>query len=173
MRSFIRGKNTLIDLSEGSIVDDIVISAPSQEIAKLYEENNITSQGQSLETSSDLATDSLGKNIGILRLSSRSASGTVKFFTFNAPTNDITISVGTIISTYATNGAESIQFVVTSTVYMYAQLAASYLNVTKNVYEVSASIEALKSGLDGIVGPQAVTQLVTVIPGIDGVYNDD
>ena len=173
MEAFIRGKSATIDLSEGTIIDDIVISAPSQEIAKLYDEDNTTSQGQSLLTASDSATDSLGGNLGILRLTPNSAQGIVNFFSYNSPTNDVTIPAGSIVSTYATGGGSSIQYTVTATIYMYAQLASSYLNPSLNVYEVAVPVEAIQSGVNGVVGPQSITQLVTTIPGIDGCYNSD
>ena len=173
MENFIRGKSATIDLSEGTIIDDIVISAPSQEIAGLYDENNTTSKGQSLLTASDSATDSLGGNLGILRLTPNSAQGIVNFFSYTSPANDITIPAGAIVSTYAVSGGNSIQFTVTTTIYMYTQLASSYLNPSNSVYEIAVPVEAIKSGVNGVVGPQSITQLVTSIPGIDGCYNPD
>lgn len=168
MKTFIRGKNASIDLSEGSIVNDIVISAPSQEIGKLYEEVQIASEGQSLLTASDSATESLAANVSLLRKSSRNAVGTVIFFSRNAPVADIVIEAGTLIST---TGDSPIQFVVTTTTYMYALLSASYLNTSTGVYEVQVPIEAVSSGISGVVGPQTITKIVTSITGIDGCYN--
>jgi len=173
MKNFIRSKNPTIDLSEGSIANDIFISAPSQEIAKLYEESNIVSQSQSLLTASDSGIDTMGENLSILRKSSRRASGIVKFFTRTSPVTDVTILAGTIISTPSIDGKDGIQFIVTNTVYMYATLAASYLNTTNGVYEISASVEAVRAGISGVVGPQTITKIVTSVSGIDGCYNDE
>lgn len=173
MKSFIRGKNSTADLSEGTILNDIVILAPSQELGKLYEELQTTSEGQSIETSNDNATDKLASNVALLRLSARTAKGVVTFFSFDEPTADILIPAGTIVETYSSVGGGVIQFVTTAAVTMYKNLASLYLNVTSNLYEITATIEAIRAGELGNVGPQSINQLNTTILGINGCFNSE
>lgn len=173
IKSYIKNINPYIDTSEGTILNDILINAPSQEIAKLYNEIDITSKSQVLSTASDSALDGLGENLGLVRKSARQAKGHITFFTFNTPTIDITIPAGTVVSTVPTSNNVSQRFITLSTVTLYKALSSFYLNTSTNAYEISVPIVAVNPGSDGNVGAQSITSFITPITGIDGLYNKE
>jgi uncharacterized phage protein gp47/JayE len=173
MKAFIKSVKPTLDTSEGTIINDIVINAPSQEISKIYTELDITSQSQSLLNAPDSALDGLGSNLGLIRKSARQARGYVRFFSFTAPVSDITIAAGTVVSTVPTSNNLSQRFLTTTTATMYSSLATIYLNPSTNVYEIEIPVVAVNAGLDGIVGAQTITSLITPIAGIGGCYNPD
>lgn len=171
MKSFIKGVKPTVDTGEGTILNDVVINAPSQEISKIYNEIDITSQSQTLSTAPDSAIEGLGDNLGLVRKSARQSKGYVRFFTFSAPTFDITIAAGTVVSTLPTSTNLSQRFITTTTATMYTSLSTLYLNSSTNTYELEIPIVAVNAGLDGNVGTQTITSLITSISGISGCYN--
>jgi len=171
MKSYIRGVDSSVDVSEGTMLNDIVISAPGREVAQLYSNLDTVSRAQSIETASDLALESLGGNVGIVRKSSRKARGTVVFFANSAPTTDIVIPAGTIVSTVPTSASSAIQFVTTRTVTIYSDFVSVYLNPATGRYEVASEIDAVVAGTTGNVGSTTITTLVSGISSINGCYN--
>ena len=170
MNTFIKGQYPYLDTSEGTIIYDINLLAPSREFATLYTEMNQVSQNQSILTASENGLISLGSNVAIQRKNERHSKGRITFFRFTAPVQDITIPVGTIVSVDPTGG-EDIQFITTSPITMFVNLASVYLNTTTNLYEVTTDIEAVEGGRQGIVGSNTITNIITSIAGINGCYN--
>lgn len=171
MRSFIRSKSSKLDTSEGTILNDIVISAPSQEFEKMYEQLETIQESQAIDTAGITALEGLANNVGLVRKTARRAEGSITFFRINAPTSDITIPAGTLVSTVSSVSSTAIQFVTTRAVVMFSALAGTYLNPSTGVYEISTDIEALDAGTAGIVGPGTITTIVNSLTGIDGCYN--
>jgi len=170
LKSYIRGKNPNIDTAEGTIVNDIVISAPSKELASLYETIENVSLEQSLETASDVGLEKIANNFGLTRKAAKRAIGNVVFFTSSTPSANINIPAGTIVSTPLSTG-KAIRFTTTRSVVMYSNLSTLYLNPSTGYYEISTEIEAVEGGIDGIVGAGTINTIVTPVPGIKGVYN--
>lgn len=170
MNSFIKGQYPYLDTSEGTIIYDVNLLAPSQEFAKLYIETNQVSLNQSILTASENGLISLGNNVLIQRKNSRHSKTKITFFRFSAPTQDIEIPVGTIVSVDPTGG-DDIQFVTTSPVTMYVTLASVYLNTSTNLYEVTTDIEAVLGGKQGNVGSNVINTIITPIAGLNGCYN--
>ena len=171
MQSFIRGKNPTLNTAEGTILNDIVISAPGRELERLYATVDSVSQDQALSTASDTALESMAQNFGLARKQARKSQGFITFFSTQVPISDITISVGTIVSTPPAPEITTKQFIVTRSVTMYASLASIYLNASTNYYEITTSIEAVSAGIDSNVGVQAITSISSAISGISGCYN--
>jgi uncharacterized phage protein gp47/JayE len=173
MISYIKGVKPTLDTSEGTILNDVVINAPSQELAKLYNELDLTSQSQNIFTAPAAALEGLGSNLGLVRRSARQAKGYVKFFSFTLPTFDINIAAGTVVSTVPTSSNTSQRFITTTSVTMYKVLASTYLNSDLNVYEIEVPIVAVNAGVDGVVGAQTITSLITPVTGVSGCYNEN
>ncbi len=167
----ISAKNSKIDTSEGTITNDVVAYAPSQEIAQLYEQINSVSEAQSLLTSTGPGTETHTSNIGIIRKSPRYSTGNITLFTVSAPTYDVTVPKDTVVGTYSTTSRSGVQFKTQASVTMYSSLASSYLNPTTNVYEISVPIQAISPGTEGNIGAQNITSVISPIGGIDGCYN--
>ena len=148
MISYIKGVKPTLDTSEGTILNDVVISAPSQEIAKLHNELDLTSQSQNIFIAPAAALEGLGGNLGLVRRSARQAKGYVKFFSFTLPTFDINIAAGTVVSTVPTSSNTSQRFITTTSVTMYKVLASTYLNSDLNIYEIEVPIVAVNGGAD-------------------------
>ena len=171
MISYIKGVKSSLDTSEGTIVNDVVISAPSQEIAKLYNEMDIVSKSQNIYTAPDSSLRGHGGNLGLLIRGARQSKGYVRFFTFNPPLNDIVIAAGTVVSTVPTSNSSSQQFLTTITRTMYSSLSSTYLNPDTAVYEIEIPVISVNPGLNSVVGSQTITSLITSIAGINGCYN--
>ncbi|MCK9471485.1 MAG: baseplate J/gp47 family protein [Bacilli bacterium] len=170
MNNFIKGKYPYLDTSEGTIIYDINLLAPSQEFAKQYIEIHQVSQNQSVLTASESGLISLGSNVAIQRKNARHSKGRITFFRFTAPTQDITVPVGTIVAVDPTGG-DDIQFITTSPITMYLTLASVYLNTSTNLYEISTDIEAIVGGTQGNVGSEVINTIITPISGFNGCYN--
>jgi uncharacterized phage protein gp47/JayE len=171
MISYIRGKFASADVTEGSILNDVVITAPARILSQLYSDLDTSLLGQSISTAPDAQLDVLARNVGIVRKAARPARGTITFYRNAAPSSDIVVPVGTLVSTSASNASPGIQFQTLRTVTMYAALAGLYLNPITGRYEISTDIIAVLAGLDGIVGANTVSLISTPVSNIDGCYN--
>jgi uncharacterized phage protein gp47/JayE len=171
MKAFIYGNNPSIDTSEGTILNDVSILAPSREISQLYDSVDVTSDAQSINTTNSSALIGLAANVGLVPKGARKARGLVTFFSNASPVSNITIPVGAIVSTASSNAGSGIQFVTTKTAVMYAAQASTYYNTLTGKYEISVDIEAIQAGTNGVIGTSTIVTLITVISGINGCYN--
>jgi len=173
---FIAGKRPNIATYVGTVTRDVVIEAPAQEFEKVYEELESTRQLQSLvyaEEMTEEQLDDLASNYGMSRLAGRAASGTVVFQirNFSTSSSDVTVPVGTTVSTLASETIQQVSFVTTEEVIFLASEAPSYFNPTTGLYERIATIVAEQEGSGGNVAAGTIVQLVTSTPGIDSVNN--
>ena len=159
------------DVSEGSILSDIVILPPSQEIAKCYDQDQRTSDNQALSTASEDGLAIHGSNLNKPRLPAITAKGTITFFTYTAVVSDITIPAGSIVGTSSGTNTPQIQFRTTQTAIMYAVISSSYLNAQTGLYEIEVAIECTTPGITGVVGAQTINTIVNTVSGISGCYN--
>ncbi len=159
------------DTSEGSLLSDIVIQAPSQEIAKMYEQDQRTSDNQALATANDDGLSVHGSNLNTPKIPAIAAKGIETFFSYSAPASDITIPAGTLVGTGVGPGTTQVQFRTVRTVVMFAVVASSYLNSATGLYEIQTDIECTTPGIIGVVGAQNINSIINPIGGIDGCYN--
>lgn len=171
MRDYIKAIYPSAQTHEGSVLDDIVIAVPSRELSQLYEKVDLVSEAQSIETATQDGLEKLGSNVNKFQKSAIPATGIVTFFSSTAPTFDITIPANTVVSTRGSAGVIPKKFRTLRKVVMYKVLAGSYLNSSNGKYEISAAIEALTPGQNGVVGARAVDAIQGSITGIEGVYN--
>jgi uncharacterized phage protein gp47/JayE len=159
------------DVSNGSILSDIVIIPPAQEIAKLYDQDQRTSDNQALATASEDGLAIIGSNLNKSRIPAIAANGIITLFSYTPPTSDITISAGTLVGTTTGSSTAQVQFRITQTVVLYVVLASSYLNADTGLYEIQAPIECTTPGIIGVVGSQTINVLVSAVTGLSGCYN--
>jgi uncharacterized phage protein gp47/JayE len=171
MKLFIKSKSPNLDTSEGTTLNDVVMSAPAREIAQLYTGVDTASDAQSLNTTNSQALDKIAENIGLVRKSGRKSRGVVTFFSNSVPTSDIVIPSGAVVATVTSSSGPTIQFVTTNTFTMYAKQAAVYLSPYTNKYEINVDVEAVQAGTSGNVGASNISTVITVVGGIDGCYN--
>lgn len=168
---FMRGLYPNLDFSEGTILYDLILTAPSIQFETLFTTAENISKAQSILTADLSSLESLGENLGLKRKGSKPSLCTITFYTNKAFTTDITISKGTIVSTLSVDTLQSIQFSTTATVTMYASLINTYFNPTTNRYEISVTAKSIQSGIQSNVGSNTVIQLNSPIAGIDGCTN--
>lgn len=173
MKAYIRSKFPSLDTSEGTLANDVVISAPGREMENIYNELSLVSDAQALLTASDQALARHAQNIGLQRKQARKARGQVTFFSNSVPVSDITIPAGTYVATFPSGNTPAIQFQTTESVVMYSAIGSSYLNPDTSVYEVTVGIESTTAGILGNVGSNNIVSLVTPIYGINGCYNNN
>jgi uncharacterized phage protein gp47/JayE len=171
MIDYLLGTNPTINTAEGSIVNDVIMTAPAGPISQCYDDIDLAAAGQSIETAPDGLIEVLGANVGVIRKSAQSATGVITFYKQNAPTTDITIPAGTVVGTVSSTTSPGIQFTTLQSVTMYAALATGYLNPVTGWYEQSVSISAVQGGVAGVVGSQTITSISSYVSGIDGCYN--
>ena len=171
MRQYIKNLYPSLFTGEGGILNDVVISAPSQQIGNLYDQLTIVQNDQAVETASDTGLNSLSSNFSITAKPAVSSQGIETFFSNNPLTNNITIPAGTLVSTIATTASPGTFFITVQTVTMYASLSSTYFNPVTNKYEIQTLIQASNPGSAGNVAANTIIALVNPISGINGCYN--
>jgi uncharacterized phage protein gp47/JayE len=170
-KDFIRNVNSKAELSEGTFTKDIVIDAPAKEFELLYTRIDQVSNEQSISTASEVGLEKTLLNFSKVVKGARRSRTTVRFFKNQAPTANITIPAGTLVSTPLSDTATSVQFRTVQSVTMLSSLALSYLNSSTGKYEIAVEVEAVNGGTSGNVGAGTISILNGSISGIDGVYN--
>lgn len=178
MIDYINTKFTDIATFSGSVIRDVVIEAPSNEIALLYKENENTKLLRSLDNASDIPTVDLiqiGNNYGLELLPGTKARGTITFRVLNLSTteSDITIPAGTQVQTAHTTDFAAVVFQTLEDVTFYAASAPSYFNSDTGFYEVTTIIECTDIGKAGNVSTGVINILSTTINRIHSVYNSN
>lgn len=171
LKSKINSKNRSIKTHTGSVVSDIVIEGPAQEFDRLYKKSEDVSKNQSLETSDPEGTKALGYNMNKQKKSGIPSTVLITFFSNSIPDVDISIPIGTIVSTRIGLASGEIKFRTLMSLKMYASIAAVYLNPTTGKYEISTEAECLSLGVVGNVGAYTINTILGSITGIDGCYN--
>lgn len=164
-----------LDLKPGSVARDLVVDAPANQLALLYNELSTISDLQSFRLVGGSDLDKLAKNFGLVRKSSVPSSG-LALLTFNSI--DAPISVNKGDSVLSSNGAS---FVVQSGVALvpaqsnfYKSVAAKYKNDLdfvgiKDQYAVLVTVTASSYGTVGNIGKYTLKS--TSISGISNVTN--
>jgi|GEM_PF-2239999 len=174
MISYIASVDASKDTSVGSVLRDVVIDPPSNEIEGIYSDNEHISFLHSLFHFAQMSTDELDRwayNFGITRHPADKATGTVQFRRNTAPTEDVVISSGLKVSTRRDADEDSVDFITTESQTMSASLASTYYNSTTGFWEIDVTVEADVAGTSGNVTTGKITVLTDSINGIDAVNN--
>jgi len=156
-----------VDTSVGTFTRDVVIDSPAHELEALYIDLNRTSKAQSPDLAVATDLEQLGRNYQLRRKGPVKATGTVTFYSIDAPSSTITISQGTTLAAKALPDGSAPQYTTIQTV----TLSASDFNPDTGRYEVDCQVRAVVAGTDANVGPGAISGILNPIAGVAGVYN--
>lgn len=161
----------------GTVTRDVVIESPAQEFEKINQELERTQKLQSLTFASDMTTEelnALAANFGLTRLLGTQATGTVTFQirNFTISSSEITIPVGTLITTIDTEDSPQIAFATTTPLVFTPALAPTFFNPVTGLFEQTTTIIAEAVGASGNVAAGTITSLSSSVPGIDSVVNN-
>lgn len=172
---FFRVAQPLLDVKPGTVSRDIMIDAPSVQLARLYEELAGVSNLQSLRLSIGADLDRLAQNFGAVRQRGAKATGPA-LFTFTSIDADIAINQGDTV--VASNG---VTFQVLSSIVVSPVLENSYrataskfrsdldfVGITNDL-AVEVLVEAVASGIQGNISKYTVNR--TTIPNVNSVTN--
>jgi uncharacterized phage protein gp47/JayE len=165
------------DVSDGSVIKDIVADSVSPEFGNVYTEiENIQDFANFVGNASTLTTeqmDDIASNYNKTRLLATTSTGEVTFRTKTKPTSTITIgnidgSGGVSVLTKTLDDGSILGFETTATVYFTTSTA---YNSSTGYYEVVAPIESTGTGTKYNISVGSITTLATSISGVNSVYN--
>jgi uncharacterized phage protein gp47/JayE len=174
MRTYIRSKDSSIDTEVGSVMRDVSIDAPANEIQGIYVENERVSFLHSFfyyDNMTEDELDQLAYNYGLTRNLAVASTGTVWFRRSTPLDDDIVILQGTTVSTTKSAEEDAKDFITTEEKTMLLANASSYFNSDTGYYEIEVSIEAEVSGVDGDVSANAINVITSSVTGIDNCIN--
>jgi uncharacterized phage protein gp47/JayE len=174
-RDLIRTTNPSVNTEEGSIVRDLFINPPANEIQNIYNENERIKLIHSLFYQTYMTNDELdmlGFNWGIVRKEAQVSSGTVILYRSAVFTQDIIVPAGSVFSTQKDTSFNSTSFTSSVSVTMYVALIATYYNSVTGYYEISVPVSAIVAGVSGNVGVNTIKVLTSGVSGFLGVRND-
>ncbi|MFA5732572.1 MAG: baseplate J/gp47 family protein [Acidithiobacillus sp.] len=100
----------------------------------------------------DFSFDMLASNANIYRKEAEKAVGEITFYTTSSSIEeDITIPIGTIVSTKPSTTYSAVNFVTTIEKVMYKDFYSNYYNEIDQRYEISVNVEAESAGIEGNV----------------------
>ena len=156
-----------VDTSPGTFTRDVVIDSVANELSSLYLDLNRVSNAQSPDLAAVTDVEKLGRNFQLRRKGPIKAMGTVTFYSFEPPSETITIDRGTTVISKALPDGTAQQYVTTQT----TTLGTTNFSADTGRYEVNVSIRAVISGADANVPPGVISAMLTPISGVSGVYN--
>ncbi len=160
-----------IDVAKGPVYD-LLIQPVAPEISKIEEDvEHLTALYSQVvaETATDEEAKAFALNYGLTQDAGKKATGFVSFFRNTRPIAGeiIEILAGSIIS----NSDDSLVYQTTEQVIINGDYADTYYNSVRNLYEITAPIEAVSSGEENNIPAYKVVRLPSTITGIDGVEN--
>ena len=136
---------SLLDLDDPNDTGESIPVAESAYKTTLKSAYGIQSDAE-LQDLIDFAFDKLAGNYNVIRKGAEPSIGEVIFYTSTAPLANITIPVGTIVSTSATQSQGSINFQTTSEALIIASSISSYFNNAAQRYEIKVPVQSVDSG---------------------------
>ena len=169
-KKLISVRNNSIDLSTGTVLNDLGVDATAQILASISADIDRIIGQQSLDSQyfTDEEADMLVQAYGLTRNGATKASGSVTFATNVLPqaSSPIVIPVGTQV--YATQGSNSLYFITTTS---GSITNTSSLNPNTGYYETTVGVQAVSSGSEYNVGIGYINGLSSSISGVSAVYN--
>ena len=171
-KKLISTRNNKIDLSTGTVLNDLGVDSTAQILATLSADIDRVLGQQSLDSNyfSDEEADMFVQAYGLTRKAPTKATGTVTFATNTLPTasSPIVIPVGTVVYSQKDNGSSALNYVTTTS---GSITNSSPLNSNTGYYEVSVGIQAVSAGTEYNVGIGYINGLKNTISGVNAVYN--
>ena len=164
-----------LDLTEGTPERDLFVEAPiAGQLVPLWDKVVYTSKlFAPMIYYTDLVqsdVETYMANFNVVLAGATKSSGSVTFFTQTAPTTDITIPDGTLVST---NESTPVSFAVEGTYTIYSSIASSYYNSVLSRWEITCYVSSVYAGPDYKAGSGAITIISSAVPHIDGVINNN
>lgn len=178
--AFIQNKIPTLSMLSGTVARDVVVESPAQEFEKSNTELDRIQRQQLLTDATaytDDELDGLAEAIGLTRSAGIQATGTVTFglTNFTIASADILIPAGTEVatspSTITSSSSTVVSFVTTADRTYTAANAASFFNPVTNLFEISAPIQTVVTGILGNVAAGTITVLISSVPGNPSVTN--
>lgn len=170
--AYIVAKIPGISTRSGTVVKDVVIDSPAQEFESAYTEIDNVALLSSLQNYASFTTDqlnSVASDYGLTRLLGTKATGTI-VFRFKALT-DVNIPFNTRLSTAASTGVASVEFITSQTVIVSSANLPNYYNYLTSFYEVSVPIESSNIGASNNVAAGTITTVLSSISNLDSITN--
>jgi len=168
LKNSIRTKNPQINVNEGTIVNDILINVPAQEISNLYNELGNVSNKILLNNLTSDELDSLGSTLLISRKLPFPARGKVTFRAINV-TTPITIPAGTLVGTSPLSLYKNISYSLDSDV-----IIDSNSRIVGGYYEADGYVTCTYSGSIGNIPANTISLIVSSVDSkVVGVYNPE
>ena len=163
------------DTKPGTVIRDLIIDAPANQLSLMYDELSNVSNLQSLRLVTGADLDNLAKNYGLIRKQSFPSSG-VAVLTFSSVPSPIAINSGSLIYSYngysfqVLNGLS----LTPDKINYYASIATQYqndldYNGIKDKYAVEITVQSTTPGASGNIGKYSLNR--TNIIGINNVLN--
>lgn len=158
-----------IDVRKGPIYESALVPW-SKEVS--YTENKVDHladffQLEKLSNLSEEEIEQVGRNFGQEVSQGTPSQGFLLFYTYQVPTGDITIPVGTLVST---EDSEYVYQTTTESTFSASNIAA-YYNAETRRYEITIPGEAVERGSDYDAKQGRITAMLSPISGISGVTN--
>ena len=175
LRRFLRHIRPDLDTSPNSIFSNLILIPAAIAGRVIFDELGRVQDLQVLSNVTEGDLDREAENYGLERKKGRRSRGFVVFYARSAPTTDVVIPSGTLVSTPTFNINQVISYRTMATVTLPGGAGASSFFVRdKQRYEtLPVPVEAVAPGLNGTIGPNRITLIQGVVSGIDGVYNPD
>lgn len=164
-------KNNQIDLTTGTVLQDLGVEAQAEILASLSNDIERVRQQQTFNSAyfTDEEADQLTQSFGITRKSAVKATGSVTFGTVALPSTSIVIPTGTtVIGTTEDN----IDVTYTTTEQGIISSLSSF-NPQTGYYETTVSITASSAGSASNIGIGYINKLGSSVSGVNAVYNKE
>jgi len=158
-----------IDVSKGPIYESALLPW-SKEVARTEEKVEHLGQLYQLEKAQTWDQEEIefvGRNFGQEFGKGSPSQGFLTFYTYEAPTSDITISANTLAST---EGGEYVYQTIEEVI-MYATSIVAYYNASTRRYEITVPAEAVERGSEYDAKKGRINTPLTNIDGISGVIS--
>jgi len=159
--------NPSVDVTQGPLFDGSIEPLSSEfPVAEQRAEDLVNFYSADAVKTTEQA-DIFATNFTIPGGSGSPSKGFVYFIMFTAPTSDITIPQGTIVSTED----RQLAYATTLETTIVSSNAAILYNATQNWYEIKVAVEAIANGPEYNLVPYRIRLLLDPITGIDLVQN--
>jgi len=169
LKNAIKSKNSQFNVNEGTIINDILINVPAQEINDLYTELGNVSNKVLLNNLTSDELDSLGSSLFIPRRVALPSKGKIIFRALNV-TPSINIPKGTLVGTSSFSIYKNISFTLDSDITM----DSTNSRFVGGYYEGEGFATCTSSGTSGNIPANTISLIVSTLDSrVVGVYNPE
>lgn len=171
LRTFLKAYSRLINTGDTSLIKDFILTPLSVAGEVLFTQISTVKDLFILSQQSSSDLDIEATNYKLERSTGTAATVTMTFYTESAPTEDVVIPQGTVVSTVGTTFTAAVRFVVASDYTFPLSAIGNYYSYDRARYEFNVFCSAESVGSAGNVGSETIINPVSTITGITGVTN--